>query len=73
MDEEYIWKRRNILDMKDIWCEKERENEKKNCLGHIGPRLTRKRRKLIGERCVTDTKIIVNIQYNTSKVRVHLL
>ena len=42
--------------MKDIWCEKERENEKKNCLGHIGPRLTRKRRKLIGERCVTDTQ-----------------
>ena len=64
--EEHIGYERHL-----VW-EEERE-WKKNCLGHIGPRLTRKRRKLIGERCVTDTKIIVNIQYNTSKVRVHLL
>ena len=33
-----------------------RQRMKKNCLGRIGPRLTRKRRKLIGERCVTDTQ-----------------
>ena len=26
---EYRWKRRNVLDMEDIWCEKETENEKK--------------------------------------------
>ena len=23
MDGEYRWKRRNVLDMEDIWCEKE--------------------------------------------------
>ena len=37
MDEEYIWKRRNILDMKDIWCEKKRENEKKIALDTSDP------------------------------------
>ena len=37
MDGEYRWKRRNVLDMEDIWCEKETENEKKTALDASDP------------------------------------
>ena len=31
------WKRRNVLDMEDIWCEKETENEKSRNGDTLGP------------------------------------
>ena len=70
---EYRQKRRNVLDMEDIWCEKETENEKK--MPWTQRTQADKEKEEFNWRTVCDrhTKRNVNIQYNTSKVKVHLL
>ena len=72
MDGEYRWERRNVLDMEDIWFEKETEKKK---LPWTHQTQADKEKDESNWRTVCDrhTKRIVNIQYNTSKVKVPLL